>query len=723
MKKTIARGQVVLRSMSPRGYLERPVVLRGVLRSFSFGLYRKTRHAAELDKRVAEALSSRFSAPYRAWLQRYQAETAPSPPSGAGVSVSVVLHPSGMSAFRLARCLRTLRHQDQPCAAVAVLAVAPGERLAARAAIWLAGGARATIHRSAADMAAQLRGDVLLLKGAPLLRRRALGVLAAAFAANPAAVAAYADEDRLGPAGVCLPFLKPDHSPILGQQYDYVGNVTLFRRDFFVRCVLPHLPQRGLPPWIGNAAHGPDAILHVPEILHAEPVRRRLTFVSGASYDRALAAAARRGSVPTVAIVIPTKNRADLLRDCIESILDNTNYERGKLSVIIVDNGSTEPAARRLLRQLGQNPAITVLSRPAPFNYAWLCNQGAAAAAADLLVFMNNDIVIRDKEWLAKLAGASALPSVGVVGCKLLYPSGRVQHAGVILGINGLAGHIGVGAREHDGIHCDLANHSRELSAVTGALSAIPADLFRRVGGYDERLAVAFNDIALCLACNELGRQTLCLQSALAYHLESASRGHDDLDANRRARLMAECLHVLSRHSGFKLDPFYNPAFSLTEAYALAEPPRHIRRDPTGEGEAPRVLMLSATFQVGHGVAVVVAALARLLEDEGCTVIVGAPRLANELAWPAEQRVAVSDAGAASRLAVELGADVVIAHTPLFYGVFRTLPTDIAGIAYDYGEPPPELFPDAVERRLVDGDKLISFHFADRLLAISDASA
>ena len=722
MRLILARCRVVMRAMRPGSTLERLVVLRGILRRASFGAYRNTDHAARLDARVLEALHSFFSAPYRDWLDRYQPEAAANDAHvPVPLPVSVVLHP-GLSALRLARCLRALRQQDRPCRNAVVLAMTPGRRLAARTGVWLAGEPELPIVRQPHDLATRLEADVLLLKGAPLLRPRALGVLAAALAARPAAMAVYADEDRLGPTGVSLPFLKPDHSPVLGRQYDHVGGVALFRRDFFLRAVLPDLPGTGLPGWIGDPGTTREHVVHLPDVLYTEPTRRRLSHLAGAAFDAELAAAARKQPLlPRVAVVIPSKDRAALLQDCIESIFDLTDYDRDRLSVIVVDNGSTEAAAVRLLQRLEDDPAVTVLRRPSGFNYAWLCNQGAAATTAPLLVFMNNDIVVRDRDWVAKLVGATALPSVGVVGCKLLYPSGRVQHAGVVVGIQGLAGHIGVGVREHDGVYFDLANHTREVSAVTGALVAVRAELFHQAGGYDERLAVAFNDTALCLACNKLGRQTLCLQSALAYHVESASRGHDDHDAAKRIRLLAECQHVLSGHSGFKLDPFYNPGLSLGHAYELAWPPRHVVRPAPSSGKGLRLLMLSSTFQVGHGVAVVAEVLARQLQEDGCTVFIGAPKAPHELPWLPGQRFDVLDPVTAAQLAADLDVDVVMAHTPPCYGVFRTLPTHIAGIAYDYGEPPPDLFPDALERRLVLGDKHLSMRYADALLAISDA--
>ncbi len=720
LAKTLERAEISFRALTPNGGLERLVVARAILRH---GLPRRATAGslARLQLRIFESLRDRRQIQYGDWLRLYAPQDAPiAANEGQIASACAVLVPAGASVAALRRCLRALG--QQACLPRKVIILCPTwlGRLKAALACRLEHRA-VTVVRNTAGAGLRLQGDVLLMKGAPILRPRALARLTAELRAHPAAQAAYGDEDQLRDSRFRRPFFKPDFSPVLGRQYDYAGNVILLRRGFFERTVLPELTTAGLPSWIGDSALRRDAIIHLPEILHAEPSARRLSYVAGPAFDAALAAGCRRTPcLPRVAIIIPTKDRAELLRDCVASIFEMTAYDRAKLELVIVDNGSKAADACSLLAELQDRPAITVLRRPGRFNYSYLCNQGAAAAAADVLVFLNNDTLIRDPDWIAKLAGAVALPGTGVVGCKLLYADGLVQHAGVILGIQGLAGHVGVGAAEDDGVYFDLANHTREVSAVTGALVAIDSVLFERAGGYDERLAVAFSDTALCLACNHLGHQTLCLQSALAFHLEGASRGRDDADPAKRLRLLQECQQILSIWSGFKSDPFYNSNLSLLKPYELAHPPRNFLPAEGGD-RAPHVLMLSWTFQFGSGIAVVVDILARALQAKGARVSIAAPANAGDLAWPAGERHDVSTVDAAVALAAKIGADVVMVHTPPFYAVFRYLPAHIAGIAYDHGEPPPELFPDAVERRLVNGDKYAAMRHADRVLAISDA--
>ncbi len=720
MALSIKRAGIILRALKPSGMLERLLLERGILRRGLRGRFFHDR-LARLDIAITEALRRPRELPYQEWLALYQPVAAPSPPqAGAAAPVCAVLQPAGSSLAALRRCLRALGQQDQPASHIYILSQSPFGRFAALLAARLE-AQPVTILKNFDGVADKLGETVLLLKGAPILRRRALGALSAALDAQPAAQAAYGDEDKLLAGQFHQPFFKPDWSPVLGQQHDYIGNAVLFRRDFFLRAVAGTLGAGGLPSWIGDTSLSRDAVLHIPELLHAEPGQRRLSYIDGAAFDAALAQAARRApALPRVAIIIPTKDRAQLLRNCISSIFENSDYDRTKLSLVIVDNGSTAPEACELLTELETNPAITVLRHPGPFNYAFLCNQGAAATSAQMLVFLNNDTLIRDSDWLAKLAGAVALPSVGIVGCKLLYPDGKTQHAGIVLGIAGLAAHIGAGEPGDAGVYYNLANQSRELSAVTGALFAMTKELFQQTGGYDEKLAVTFNDVALCLAANRLGRQTLYLQSALAYHLESVSRGADDETPEKQLRLFSEARHVLSVWSGLKCDPFYSPNLSLRHLYDLAHPPRHLLRQAQ-PGTAPRVLMLSSSFAAASGIALVINHLARALQTRGCIVSIGAPRGTDDLPWPTGQRFDASGADAGLQLAARLDVEIVIVHSAPFFDALRYLPTHIAGIAIDFGDMAPELCAEPIRQRLAISDKFTAMQSADRVLAISAA--
>jgi O-antigen biosynthesis protein len=258
---------------------------------------------------------------------------------------------------------------------------------------------------------------------------------------------------------------------------------------------------------------------------------------------------------------VPTRDRLDLLDRCVTSLLDRTVYDKFRL--VVVDNGSREPRTHRFFSQL-RSPH-RVLRCDEDFNWSRLNNLAARNSDAPFLVFLNNDIEILDGTWLEALLEHSQRNEVGVVGAKLLYPDGRLQHAGVTLGIGGAAGHAFKGLREDDA-RAWLSDVVRNCSAVTGACMMTRASVFREVGGFDEKLRVAFNDVDFCLRVREAGYRVVYTPNARLVHHESATRGtlhprEDDQLMRRRWRaLLSEC------------DPFYNPNLSQGhEDYRIAE--------------------------------------------------------------------------------------------------------------------------------------------------------
>ena len=253
---------------------------------------------------------------------------------------------------------------------------------------------------------------------------------------------------------------------------------------------------------------------------------------------RKLRPAKRRGG--RVSIVIPTRDRADLLSRCLESIVDTDQPHE----IVIVDNGSVEPATQALYDTVRAERRARILHDDAPFNFSDLCNAGAAAAEGDTLLFLNNDVVFPQPGWIGQLVSWLTLPSVGAVGCKLVWPNEVVQHGGVRIGPHGLAEHIGTTWwRDEPGP--DWANAiPRFADAVTAACLAVPRALFDGIGGFDgHRYAVAFNDVDLCLRIQAAGRRIVWTPEPWAYHLESASRGDDDLP-HKRARMAREEGHL-----------------------------------------------------------------------------------------------------------------------------------------------------------------------------------
>ncbi|MGI4747209.1 MAG: glycosyltransferase, partial [Janthinobacterium lividum] len=261
-------------------------------------------------------------------------------------------------------------------------------------------------------------------------------------------------------------------------------------------------------------------------------------------------------------------------RGCLDGLLHGTDYP--KLAVIVIDNGSVEPETLSYFAQLRTDSRVQILRIEGPFNYSALNNAAVRHAKGDLVGFMNNDIEVMQPGWLTEMVLQSVRPGIGAVGAKLLYANGNIQHAGVILGVYGVAAH---GHRNHpaDAIgYFGRPQLQQDLSAVTAAALIMPRHLFTEIGGFDAtNLTVGYNDVDLCLKIREAGYRVIYTPFAELRHLESASRGMNvspkqiERDQQER-RYMAERWGMLLQH-----DPFYNDNLSLqNEDFQLAFPPR-----------------------------------------------------------------------------------------------------------------------------------------------------
>ncbi len=281
---------------------------------------------------------------------------------------------------------------------------------------------------------------------------------------------------------------------------------------------------------------------------------------------------------PRVSVIVPTRDQPEVLRRCIQG-LQRTDY--APLELIFVDNGSKDLSALTLLRQVAEQGRARVLREAAPFNYSALNNLGARAATGEFLCLLNNDVEPLDPGWLKALVAHAIRPGVGAVGARLLYPDRSVQHAGLVVGMFGTAGHLLRGAREDEPGPNGEAFATRQVSAVTGACLLLRRDRFLELGGLDPALAVAFNDVDLCLRLRAAGLHVLYNPHAELLHHESKSRGGDDTVARQR-RLLREAAILQQR---FRTDRFEDPAFSpnlslRSETPALAWPPRVPRPCP-----------------------------------------------------------------------------------------------------------------------------------------------
>lgn len=269
-----------------------------------------------------------------------------------------------------------------------------------------------------------------------------------------------------------------------------------------------------------------------------------------------------------VSIIIPTKERADLLRACIDSL---DMIESVRFELIIVDNGATRPEMVDYLAALAARPHTHVLRRAGPFNFSWLCNEGARLATAPVLVFLNDDIEALDGKWLGAMLGYLARDDVGVVGARLLYPSGALQHAGIAANLVPGPGHPWLGLPRAQWEANPFVAASGEVDAVTAACLTIRKDLFDALGGFDEdTFAVTVNDVDLCLRARERGLKVVYAAEATLIHKEGQSRRRDDRPEERERR-DRELAAFYRRHETFARTSCFYPTW-LRRDTVLAEP-------------------------------------------------------------------------------------------------------------------------------------------------------
>ncbi len=233
----------------------------------------------------------------------------------------------------------------------------------------------------------------------------------------------------------------------------------------------------------------------------------------------------RHSRTPKVSILVPTRDRVDLLRPCIEGMLTRTRYPN--FEVLVLDNGSSEPGTREFLAQAGSDPRFRSMACAGVFNWARINNLGAAATDGEVLLLLNNDTAVIHDDWLDELVSQVLRPEVGIVGAKLIYPDDHVQHAGIEIDPAGNASHTWRGAPRHDPGYLDQLRIVRTVSAVTGACMALRRSTFDELGGLDETLRVAWNDVDLCLRARRAGYRVLWTPYAELYHHEGATRTFD----------------------------------------------------------------------------------------------------------------------------------------------------------------------------------------------------
>jgi glycosyltransferase involved in cell wall biosynthesis len=273
-----------------------------------------------------------------------------------------------------------------------------------------------------------------------------------------------------------------------------------------------------------------------------------------------------------VSIIIPTYNGYEILKICIDSIVEKTLYKN--YEIIIVNNNSDDKKTVEYLNSINGRNNIKFVNYNEPFNYPAINNFAVKFAKGEVLVLLNNDTEVINNDWLRELVSHAMRNEVGVVGAKLLYPDDTIQHAGVIVGLEGVAGHIFYKEYKDSPGYFGRANLLQNYSAVTGACIALRKKIYEEVGGMDENLAVAFNDIDFCLKVGQSGYYNVYTPYALLYHHESKTRGYDDTK-EKLAILKKECDYFKTKWKEIvENDPMYNPNLSLNKEFSPLLHPR-----------------------------------------------------------------------------------------------------------------------------------------------------
>ena len=405
----------------------------------------------------------------------------------------------------------------------------------------------------------------------------------------------YTDEDRVTPEGFFYtsPVFKPDYSPDYLRSINYIGSYFAVKRevlskagmpdlnfgdaymyDFIFRCCenagkVGHVPialcHRRINP--ARDVENPDSIeaVYVCE-MRAIDAHLKRTGIDGRSVKSSIKGGyhvkAEVKGRPLVSIIIPNRDHMETLRRAIDSIMSRTTY--GNFEVIIVENGSTEENTFLYYERIENRYAnVKVLTWTQPFNYSAINNFGVAEARGDYLLFLNNDIEVITPDWIEDMLSICQREECGACGARLIFPNNTIQHIGVVIGMGGAAGHMFSGEDAYSPHSNPRSCLTQNLSAATAACLMVKRSAFEEIGGFDENLQVAFNDVDLCLKLREAGYLVAVNASAELYHYESLTRGSDKArdDNAKHERFLRESGTIRSRWEKYFRDgdPYFNP--------------------------------------------------------------------------------------------------------------------------------------------------------------------
>lgn len=450
----------------------------------------------------------------------------------------------------------------------------------------IAGNTNAAIEMASGDYLALFDHD-------DLLSPNALFEVASAIEKEKADVI-YTDEDKVTSdlKEHFQPHFKPDFNPDLLCANNYICHLFVVKRSLALKLGGQDPAYDGAQDYdfIFRCTENAEKIVHVAKILYHWRVHQASTADNPSSklyaFDagkRAIEAhLARIGAKaevshtkdlgfyrvkyqvqgnPMVSIVIPNKDEKETLKKCLESIWKKTSYPN--YEIILVENNSTTQEIRDYYKELDGKKRVRVVYWDKEFNYSAINNFGISYAKGEYILCLNNDITVISPDWLEELLANCQRPEVGIVGARLYYPDNTIQHAGIVLGMGGCAGSLFVGLARSRGGYLHKAALQQDLSAVTAACFMVKKEVFEKVGGFEEKLAVAFNDVDFCLKVRHAGYLVVYDPYAELYHHESKTRGYENTEAKKR-RFQEEIEYMRCHWMPDILrDPYYNENLSL----------------------------------------------------------------------------------------------------------------------------------------------------------------
>jgi GT2 family glycosyltransferase len=479
-----------------------------------------------------------------------------------------------------------------------------------------------------AALAAAAGEFIVLLYGADVLSEYSLYWIAREIVAHPEAGLIFSDEDRIDSDGRRLdPRFKSDWNSALMLSCNAVGQISVFRKSL-VNEVGGFRPQ-----FAGQfdydlvlrcaAATTPERIRHIPRILYHRGVREADAVFPDVA-DAAAASAAicstwecgrkaieqhlaesgarasvrraniRRASVSgghrqgyqvdyalpvrpiQVSILLPSRCESRLIEPCLNSLLTQTTYAHYEVLLLVEEQDRSTADDIRASIQFANSSRVRVLAYShQPFSFSWINNWAASQADGEFLCFLNDDTTVITPDWLERLLARACQPGVAAAGPMLRYPDGSIQQAGVILGLGGVAGHACHGLPAGDCGYLDRACLEQDVSCLSAACLVMRSTVFQNLGGFDEALPVAYNDVDLCLRLRKAGWRLIWTPTVELFHHESASTGRHDAPHRRHEFRSAVALMRERWGTALDRDPYYNPNLSLRNAYHLAFPPRN----------------------------------------------------------------------------------------------------------------------------------------------------